>query len=72
MAEQPICDVEGCNEPGWEMDHRDGDQWNRARENVHMMCKTHHSQKTARENGGGRKKVNEGSCFFRPIYPPII
>ena len=55
MAEQPICDTEGCNKLGVELDHRDGDPWNRARENIHMMCKIHHSQKTAREQGGGWK-----------------
>jgi len=60
MAEQPICAAEGCDEPGWEMDHKNGDARDRRRENLQMLCKTHHSQKTIREQGGfGRERAGE-------------
>lgn len=60
MAEQPICAAEGCSEPGIEMDHIDGNPWNRDRSNLQMLCKRCHSEKTARETWHDNKKVNEG------------
>ena len=55
MAEQPLCPEclkDGKVEPGTEMDHIDGNPMNRARKNLQMLCKRHHSLKTVREQGG--------------------
>ena len=52
----PVCEVEGCNKPTEEVDHIDGNQWNRAWSNLRSLCKTHHSAKTARENSFNRRR----------------
>lgn len=38
-----------------EVDHIDGNPWNRARENLRPLCKSCHSSRTARDQGFGRK-----------------
>ena len=51
-AEQPFCDVVNCFELTHDVDHilalQDGG-FPFARENVHGMCKRHHSEKTREE-----------------------
>jgi hypothetical protein len=59
--EQPFCARVGCNKPWTDLDHkialRDGgipfD-----RENVHGLCKAHHSAKTLEETTGKRPMPN--------------
>lgn len=63
MAEQPICKVEGCNEPGIDLDHINGNPWDRRRENLQMLCRSCHSVKTDREQGGGWQR-GEGALYF--------
>lgn len=54
LAEEPICQTEGCVQPATDVDHivplsRGGTH---ARENLQALCSTHHKRKTAREDGG--------------------
>lgn len=60
LNRQPMCEANGCWRHASEVDHivpraRGGiDSY----ENLQSLCKTHHSQKTAREDGGfGHKKA---------------
>lgn len=57
LHEQPLCAV--CGQPATDLDHIDGDPFNRERKNLQMLCKACHSLKTNREQGGGWSKVNE-------------
>lgn len=54
MAEHPICERRGCSEPGTDFDHKDGDVTNNPPDgsNWQMLCKSHHSRKTAGRDGG--------------------
>ena len=62
----PICAhcgklVDHTGRPG-QVDHSDGDVWNRAWENLESLCDSCHSKKTVREQGGfGKKKISGGS-----------
>ena len=55
MREEPLCREclkIGRVTPSYEMDHIDGDAFNRARSNLQMLCKACHARKTIREQGG--------------------
>jgi 5-methylcytosine-specific restriction endonuclease McrA len=60
LAECPLC--EDCRDEGRiaeasEVDHQDGDTDNLSPENLRSLCKSHHSRKTVRRDGGlGRAK----------------
>jgi 5-methylcytosine-specific restriction enzyme A len=53
----PVCDAPGCTAPATEIDHVDGLGPNGPRghdpANLRAYCKSHHSQRTARDQPGG-------------------
>jgi 5-methylcytosine-specific restriction protein A len=54
LAAFPICQWhEGCTSTATELDHIDGDPFNRSWSNYRGYCKSHHSQRTARDQPGG-------------------
>jgi 5-methylcytosine-specific restriction protein A len=54
LARDPICTTTGCNEPSTQVDHivsrRRGGTDHPG--NLHGLCQSHHSSKTAREDSG--------------------
>jgi len=57
LDEEPLCRF--CSDRGEavaaeEVDHIDGDAWNRARDNLRPLCKACHSARTARDQAFGR------------------
>lgn len=64
LKERPVCEVKGCGYAAVHLDHivsigKGGATL--SRENVQALCKSHHSQKTAKQDGGfGNKKGPEG------------
>lgn len=55
LAEQPLCEeclAEGVLKPATDVDHKDGNVKNMARQNLQPLCHEHHSRKTVKENGG--------------------
>lgn len=46
------CVVLGCTNASEHTDHIDGDNTNWEPHNLQALCKSHHSQKTARHDGG--------------------
>lgn len=59
LAEEPLCRM--CKAKGFvtaasEVDHIDGDAWNRKRDNLRPLCKPCHSSRTARDQAFGRKE----------------
>ena len=55
MKEEPLCrhcKAKGIRTPGTEMDHIDGNPHNIDRDNLQMLCKSCHSKKTIKEQGG--------------------
>ncbi|EKZ1926205.1 TPA: HNH endonuclease signature motif containing protein [Stenotrophomonas maltophilia] len=55
LAREPLCRCcagQGRVRPATEVDHIDGDDSNNADSNLQPLCRTCHSTKTARENGG--------------------
>lgn len=59
IASNPVCSVPGCERPTQEVDHilpraKGGtDDWS----NLQPLCRTHHSMKTARHDGGFGNEV---------------
>lgn len=54
----PICQWhEGCITPATELDHIDGDPFNRDWGNYRGYCKSHHSQRTAQDQPGGFRQT---------------
>ena len=57
LAAHPFCCVQGCGELAAEVDHIDGLGPRGPRgydpANLRAMCKSHHSQRTARDQPGG-------------------
>lgn len=54
LEEHPLCEdcrAEGLTVEATEVDHVDGDVQNNDPSNHRSQCKSHHSRKTARENG---------------------
>lgn len=53
LTESPVCEEDGCLDPATEVDHRiplaRGGTHDRG--NLRALCKSHHSRKTAIENG---------------------
>ena len=56
LAAEPMCP---CGRPATEVDHIDGNPRNNSRENLQPYCKSCHSKKTVREDGGLRGKQCE-------------
>lgn len=55
LREQPLCPLcmkAGKVEPAVDVDHKDGNSHNNARDNLWGLCKPHHSEKTATEMSG--------------------
>lgn len=52
LSNDPMCEGAGCHAPATEVDHKDGDVTNRAMENLRALCKSCHSKKTVRRDGG--------------------
>ena len=55
LAEEPLCrhcKQEGRLVPATEMDHIDGNVYNLERDNLQGLCKSCHSKKTVKEQGG--------------------
>lgn len=61
LKRNPMCVVEGCGGIATEVDHiiaRGKEGSHEGWANLQALCKTHHSQKTAREDGSfGREKT---------------
>lgn len=55
--QQPMCAV--CGDPANELDHVDGNAFNLSRDNLQMLCKSCHSKKTVKEQGGGWNAFNK-------------
>lgn len=49
LDRDPFCP---CGRPATDVDHRDGDATNNDPENLQGLCRSCHSRKTAREDGG--------------------
>lgn len=72
LAEQPLCPIcerQGRIEPAVEVDHRDNDSHNNARENLWGLCTPHHSEKTNAEMRGETWKVKGCDANGWPIDP---
>lgn len=72
LAEQPLCPIcerQGRVEPAVEVDHRDNDSHNNARENLWGLCKPHHTAKTSAEMRGQTWKVKGCNERGEPIDP---
>lgn len=72
LAEQPlcpICQMQGRIEPAVDVDHKDNDPHNNARENLWGLCREHHSEKTRAEMMGERWKVKGCDADGFPIDP---
>lgn len=54
---QPVCELDGCEEPATDVDHIDGlgPSGPRGHDllNLRALCHPHHSQRTARDQPGG-------------------
>ncbi len=50
IAAHPLCEI--CGAPAQHVDHRDGDTSHGEPSNLAALCRSCHSRKTARENGG--------------------
>ena len=63
LAHEPLCrECTKANRvtPATDVDHIDGDSHNNRPSNIQSLCRSHHSAKTVRENGGfGRTPVNK-------------
>lgn len=60
LANNPWCAWPGCSALATDLDHRDGDPSNNPRDgsNWQGLCRSHHSRKTARHDGGfGNKRT---------------
>ena len=70
LAEEPLCRecaARGRTTPAIEVDHVDGDAWNRARGNLRPLCKPCHSARTARDQAFARGgKVAPGAGVADP------
>ena len=54
LRDHPICENEqGCIEAATDLDHIDGNPFNRDWSNYRGLCHRHHSQRTARDQPGG-------------------
>lgn len=56
-AKEPFC--RECGRPSTDLDHIDGDPWNRDDSNLQMLCHSCHSTKTNQQDGGGWGNYNE-------------
>lgn len=55
----PICqDASGCIERATDLDHIDGNPFNRDWENYRALCSYHHKVRTARDQPGGWNRRN--------------
>lgn len=54
------CKAEGKITPAQEVDHIDGDAWNRDRSNLRPLCKPCHSRRTAKEQAFRRQPKPNG------------
>jgi 5-methylcytosine-specific restriction protein A len=64
----PTCSAPGCRATATEVDHIVSIRAGGARfdpANVRPLCKSHHSTRTARDNGLGRREGDRGSGFGR-------
>jgi 5-methylcytosine-specific restriction protein A len=72
LAADPLC--QDCKEEGivteaTEVDHVDGDTTNLSDENLRSLCKSHHSRKTCRQDGGlGRGKPTNRQGGVKVTY----
>jgi 5-methylcytosine-specific restriction protein A len=59
LAREPLCrfcSAEGLVQAGEEVDHIDGNSRNNDPDNLRVLCRRHHSQRTARDQAWGRKR----------------
>jgi 5-methylcytosine-specific restriction endonuclease McrA len=52
LAHNPACEADGCNAVATEVDHIDGNNRNMRMSNLQSLCKSCHSKKTYRKDGG--------------------
>lgn len=48
----PLCEAQGKTVAAVDVDHRDNNPHNNARQNLWGLCRRHHSEKTATEQAG--------------------
>lgn len=68
LRERPRCEVAGCGDGSAQVDHvisrrRGGAPLDRA--NARALCRSHHSEKTARRDGGFGNKRGDGDVRAR-------
>lgn len=75
LAWHPLCSVEGCGEPATDVDHvqsiADHPELRLEPGNLRSLCKQHHSQRTARDQGFARTgELNSANAPLRGVAHP--
>lgn len=67
---QPRCAEPGCGERATEVDHIDGNARNNSFRNLRPFCKSHHSARTARDQGfGAARRAAGGGGGVKSLAP---